>query len=562
MKINKVKRLLIVILCLSLIISLFSACSSNNKKIDFIYPFSADINSYDPQVASTADEFLIIENVFEGLIRVNDDGKIVGGVAKDWNISDDGLTYTFHLNKGMKWNIDTEPKSDGTRREDKRLDYMGYDFYPDITADDFVFALQRAAMPGTQCPLFSTIACIKNAVAVNSGKADADTLGVKAIDDYTLQITLAAADKSFMNTLATAVAMPCNRQFFNATKGRYGLSTQYTLFNGQFYVSQILETSYLLKNNKLYKGPSPAAASELTLKIDTEEKDSDVISKLESGYYDAAFISGRDTDSIKTKGVKYIPYNNTTWAFVFNTNNFVFQSETMRKAFCLGFTRLKDTGKDYMHNTGNLIPQACLIGANNAVDAIGKTISAENQDKSIELWKKGLNIIADNEISITILVPDSMQNYVKKMIQGIQSGIGSVIKNVNGEPIEFTLKIETVNEKDIGTAMKKREYDIAFYPFKSSSSSALAFLKSVSESGFTGLNTKKIDKEIAAAEKAANIGEISKYVKNAEKEIVNTYTIYPMLAESNYYASAKGVEGIQFHAGSGRISFVNATRDE
>lgn len=562
MKKNKIKRIILVLLCICLISSLFTACSSKDKKIDFIYPFSADIKSYDPQVASTSDEFLIIENVFEGLVRVKDNGEIVSGVAKSWDISSDGLTYTFNLHKGIKWNIDTQPKSDGTRKEDKRLDYMGYDFYPDITADDFVFALQRAAMPSTQCPLFSTISCIKNAVAVNTGKADVNKLGVKAIDDYTLQITLAAADKSFMNTLSTAVAMPCNRAFFNATKGRYGLSTEYTLFNGQFYLSQILETSYLLKNNKLYTGPSPAAASELTLKINTDEKNSDVISKLESGYYDAAFITGRDSDSIKSSGIKYTPYNNTTWAFVFNTNNFIFQSETMRKAFCLGFTRLTDTGKEYMNDANNLIPSACLLGANNAVDAIGKSVLKQDQQKSIELWKKGLNIIADNDLSVTILVPDGMEAYVKKMIQGIQSGIGTITKDNSGAAIDFTLKIETVSEKDLNTAIAKKEYDIAFYPFKSNSTSALTFLRSVSESNLTGLDTKKIDKEITNAEKSKNLKDTAKHVKNAEQEIVGSYSIYPMLGESNYYASAKGVENIQFHAGSGRVSFVNATREE
>lgn len=72
-------------------------------------------------------------------------------------------------------------------------------------------------------------------------------LGVKAIDDYTLEIKLKSADNGFLNVLSTAIAMPCNEDYFNATKGRYGLGLDYSIFNGQFYVSNILEASYLLK---------------------------------------------------------------------------------------------------------------------------------------------------------------------------------------------------------------------------------------------------------------------------------------------------------------------------
>ena len=283
MKIKQVRNFMCLILCGCLVASLFAGCSSNDKAIDFIYPFSADVRSYDPQVASTTDEFLIIENTFEGLIRIDDDGTVKSGMAESWNISDDGLTYTLKIKKGMKWTIDTELNSEGERKEDSRLEYMGYDFNPDITANDFVFALRRAASPETDCPLFSSISCIKSAPEVHSGAVKSSKLGVKATDDYTLEISLSNANDGFLTTLTTAVAMPCNEEFFKATKGRYGLSEEYTLFNGQFYVSQILETSYLLKNNKLYTGEYPAYASELTLKI-TNETNNEIVEKLKNKF--------------------------------------------------------------------------------------------------------------------------------------------------------------------------------------------------------------------------------------------------------------------------------------
>ena len=95
------KKILSIIISAILIITLFSGCGGKEASIDFIYPFDANVNSYDPQVASTSDEFLIIENTFEGLIRINDDGTVVPGMSDKWEISNDGLTYKFHIREGM-----------------------------------------------------------------------------------------------------------------------------------------------------------------------------------------------------------------------------------------------------------------------------------------------------------------------------------------------------------------------------------------------------------------------------------------------------------------------------
>lgn len=562
-----VKKTVSIILCTILIICTFSGCSSSNKKINFLYPFSADVNSYDPQIAGTPDEYLIIENTFEGLVRVTSDGEVRPGVAESWDISSDGLTYTFKLKKGVKWNIDTELKTDGSRKEDSRLEYMGYDFNPDITANDFVFALKRAVKAETKAPLFSTISGIKNAAAINSGKKSVNSLGVKALDDYTLQITLSAKDPSFMKTLSTAIAMPCNEKFFNATKGRYGLTTEYTLFNGQFYVSQILDTSYLLKQNKQYTGPYPTVANELTLKIINEEDElnekTDTVSRLESGYYDAAFIKGTETERLKkAQGITYYPYNDTTWAFLLNTKHPALKSKTIREALCTGFTRLTDTQKDYLKNASNLIPSSCTIGANNANKAIGKTTVNQDIPKSKELWKSGLKFIELKKFELTVITCDSMQNYVKQLLQGIQSGIESLSTDDNGEEIGLTVKVEVMSEADLKKAIAKKEYDIAFCPFKAKNISALNYLQQIIQSNPTSIETGSIEKALSRAERSNDLKTISQNIKKAEKEMIESYSICPMIFETSYYAAAQGVKDIQFHIGSGRVSFVYATRED
>ena len=555
------KRLLCFLLAVILMATVLSSCSSGDKMIDFIYPFSNNVNSLDPQVAGTSDEYLIIENTFEGLIRMDDEGNIQKGVADAWDISKDGLTYTFHLKKGLRWNIDTDKYEQGDKAgefKDERLQMLGYEFNPEITAKDFVFALQRAAAPETQCPLFSTIASIKNANAVYSGKMPRTALGVKALDDYTLQITLSYPDSAFMETLTSAVAMPCNEEFFNATKGRYGLLTKYTLFNGQFYLKQILESSYLLKKNELYLGEFPAAADELTLKI-TDEEDN-TTEKLLSGYYDAAFIRGTDSKAVlKSDALTTQPYNDTTWALQFNTNSVIFSSKTMRKAFCLGLERLKDYDEAYLTDAKALTPSSCKIGANNAVDAIGATAKKQNKKNSIALWKQGLKNFDITDITIEIITTPEMENALKQTLQGVQSSIGTGVRNDDGDQIETVFKVETMTEAEMKTAMIKGEYDIALCPFRATSESAISYLRSVSDSA-SGYNKKKVESALINAEKATDLSKKATAVKNAENRIIGSWALYPLIYETGYYVEAKGVKGVQFHKGTGRVSFVNATR--
>ena len=180
----------------------------------------------------------------------------------------------------------------------------------------------------------------------------------------------------------------------------------------------------------------------------------------------------------------------------------------------------------------------------------------------MELWKQGLKETELNDITITVLTTPDSQNSLKEMLQGIQAGIGSIVKNDNGDTVNFTVKVETLEQSELDAAIAKREYDAALYPFKSESDSPITFLKSFSASNKTGFDTKDLDEALSSAESASSREDEARYINQAEQSIVDTFTIYPMLSETSYYASAKGVTGIQFHAGSGRVSFVNATRED
>lgn len=148
----------------------------------------AEPSSLDPQLMTGTWESAIISDLFEGLLTRDAGGSSIPGVAESWDISDDGLHYTFHLRGDAKW-------SDGTP----------------LTADDFVYAWRRILSPELAAPYAYMLYPILNARAYNQGEQPADALGVEASDDHTLSVTLARPTGYFLEMLSHASTYPVPR---------------------------------------------------------------------------------------------------------------------------------------------------------------------------------------------------------------------------------------------------------------------------------------------------------------------------------------------------------------
>lgn len=543
------KRIVCVLICITLVASLFAGCGSSKGYIDFVYPFGGNVKSYDPQVASTADEFLIAENCFEGLVRCDDGGKITPACAESWEITEAGLKYTFHLYRGLKWHIFKSVK-----------DRMGEHYDPELTAFDFAFALQRAADPLTESPLFSTISGIYNAYEVNSGWVDKSQLGVKALDNYTLEIWLTAPDDSFLSTLSTAIAMPCNEEFFEKTNGRYGLDLQYTMFNGQFRVTNELDNSYILKSScgedGAYKGPNPATVTDITLQI--VDEDTSLVDKLKSGYYDSAYIRGYESAKISDKsGINLSPYSNTTWALTLNSNKGILSAGNARRAIALAVSDIDYDKFKYLAEAKGFVPPSCTIGTASYAESVNDITEPNNPKTAVELWKKAVDATSIYNIELTVIAPENMEDVAKYLLQGIQSSIGSISNAEEDKKISFSLKLETKKESEIKSAVQSGNYDIALYPFSATSASPVSFLQSFSDRNVTGFDSAKFSASLQKAQTSNSADAILE----CEKNLLETHCYIPLFYESRYYATAKGVSGVQFHPGSGRVSFWAAVRN-
>jgi len=247
----------------------------------------------DPLLAATDDELLAVWQLYEPLLELQN-GKFVGRAA-DYTVSADRLTYTFTLRDGA-W-------SNGQS----------------LTADDFVFQLQRAVDPRTQATCAWSLMSVQGAQQVYAGSVDPKTIGVKVVDDRTFTVTLTTPDQGILSALAGVAGMPCNRGFFEDCGGRYGMGKDYVLTNGPFMMggwSTHDKDLYLrLTKNEYYRQTDSVAVGGVTLRYQSADGR---VSRVVDQAVDVGRVSGSTIQSAQQQGLSVHTVYEDSLALVFN----------------------------------------------------------------------------------------------------------------------------------------------------------------------------------------------------------------------------------------------------
>ncbi len=184
----------------------------------FTYRVLDEHSSLDPQVVEDTSGAEIVRDLFEGLMNQDRDGNLVPGVATGYTVNDDNTVYTFTLRDNAKW-------SNGDA----------------VTAHDFVYAWQRAADPELASPYqwFVELMSLKNASAVIKGEASLDTLGVRAVDDATFEVTLSAPLPYFPQMTTHATTFPAPRAVIEK-HGKSWTKPENIVSNGAYILTEHL----------------------------------------------------------------------------------------------------------------------------------------------------------------------------------------------------------------------------------------------------------------------------------------------------------------------------------
>lgn len=525
------KKLVSLFLAIVAVISL-CACGGDSSDV-LILPIESDPMCLDPQVADSKEAKLMIANCFEGLVRLDKDYKIIPGVAESWEISKDGLTYTFNLRKDTHWKLLNS-------FEDVLPEGYKDTYRTQVIAADFVYGISRALDPATQAGDAEKLFSIKNASAVNSGKQPTSALGITAKDDLTLVITLERADPDFLRILTLPVAMPCHEDFFKATHAKYCLDLKYTFCNGPFYLSRWAEDNTLsMYKNDEYKGSVKVNPDELYFYVNTEE--SSVVKKIRQRTYDCAFISEAaknelsDSDKISNYSIQ-----NTVYGLCFNCTDSVLSNEDMRRALAM-VTKTAELTANYDNSfTKGIVPGCVRYGENSYREAAGNVSGiAYNEQQALTLWKKGLKKLDISTAEVIVTCTEENAHLMQQTVQNWQRVFSTSI----------LAKVEVKTADQISTMIYNTSYQVLYHKISTDSSTVTDTLKkftSDSSSNFFGFADKNYDSIVNSVISAySGAAKLSGCI-SAEKYILDKAVFLPMLGGSSYAVVNKGVDGLYF----------------
>lgn len=525
------KKILSLFLALVAAISL-CACGGSSEDI-LILPIESDPICLDPQVADSKEAKLMIANCFEGLVRLNKDYKIIPGVAESWEISKDGLTYTFKLRKDTHWKLLNS-------FEDVLPEGYKDTYRTQVIAADFVYGISRALDPATQAGDAEKLFSIKNASAVNSGKQPTSALGISAQDDSTLVITLERADPDFLRILTLPVAMPCHEEFFKATHAKYCLDLKYTFCNGPFYLSRWAEDNTLsMYKNDEYKGNVKVNPDELYFYVNTEE--ASVVKKIRQRTYDCAFLSEAAKNELSDND-KLSNYSteNMIYGLCFNCSDSVLSDEDMRRALAMVTKTSELTANSDNAFTKGIVPDCVRYGENSYREAAGNVSGiAYNEQQALTLWKKGLKKLDITTAEVVITCTEENAPLMQQTIQNWQRVFSTSI----------LAKVEVKTAEQISTMIYNTSYQVLYHKITTDSSTVTDTLKkftSDSSSNIFGFADKNYDKTVNSIITTYSGAAKLNGCVNAEKYILDKAVFLPMLGGSSYAVVNKGVDGLYF----------------
>ena len=289
---------------------LLSACGqSNTDTSTYSSTFSANPTTFNYLLDYYADNTAVITNLVDGLLENDSYGNLVPALAEDWSVSSDGLTYTYKLRKDAKWYT-----ADGEE-------------YASVKAQDFVTGIKYAADNKGQA-----MDLIQNSIKGLDGYVtgvtnDFSTVGVKALDNYTVEYTLTRPEPYWNSKTTNSILFPVNEEFLKSKDKDFGtLTPDSILYNGPYLLKDFTSKSSIeyVKNPHYYDHDKVTIEKVKLAYFDGSDQEM-TIRNFESGAYSIAGVYPNSSNYAKTKekyqdNIVYSLQDKTSWYFNFNVN--------------------------------------------------------------------------------------------------------------------------------------------------------------------------------------------------------------------------------------------------
>lgn len=397
-----------------------------------------ELQACDPHKVNDGMSNELITAVYDGLYTLNAKGEIDPLMAESYEVSEDGLTYTFHL-RDAKW-------SNGDP----------------VTANDFVYSWRRLVDANTAAKNRNeaVAAGIKNADAIVNGSMDPAELGVKAVDDKTLEVQLEGIVPYFLATLVRPAFLPINQKFLESVGTDFGMKPETTLYNGPFvWTYWDFATNITAEKNKDYWNAANIDIDGINWQIVKDSQTGALM--FENGELDFVEISGNLINNYASNPAFTKALEVHMWYMIPNFQNPALANVNIRKALATSFNKeaIANTVMNNGAQAANYFVgyKLCYApdGKTTMRDTNGDNFLTYNVASAQEAWQKGLQELGTDSVTLRLMYYDDDASIAQSEYIASEWE-----KNLPG------LKVELNSFPKASTLTKAQEGDFDVYLFR------------------------------------------------------------------------------------------------
>lgn len=476
---------------------------------------SADPESLDPHKTSTVYEANILRDLFTGLVAHDAEGNAIPGAAESWTTSPDGTVYTFKLRPDAVW-------SNGDP----------------VTAHDFVFSFRRLQLPETAAEYAYMLYPVKNAEAVNKGEAGPETMGVRAIDDHTLEITLNAPTPYFIELLTHQASYAVHQASVEALGAEF-VKPGNLVSNGAYTLAEFVPNDHikLVKNPKFYDAAN--VQIDVVNYLPTEDR-STAVKRFEAGEIDTNddFPTEQLTELKARFGdqIRVGPYLGTYY-YSFKVDKEPWSNPRLRHAISMAIDReflAEKVWQNTMLPAYSFVPPG-IPGYEPATLAYAEQSQIDREDEARDILTE-LGYGPDNPLRLEIRYNTSENHKNTAVaIQDMLRGLG----------VEVTL-VNTDTKTHYGHLEQKGDYDVAragWIADYKDPENFLSLVKTGTGNNYANYSNPDYDALLAKAAAEADPAKRSAILSEAEAVFVEDLPYLPLLFYSYHNLVSPRIQG-------------------
>ncbi|WP_018662268.1 peptide ABC transporter substrate-binding protein [Heyndrickxia acidiproducens] len=496
-----------------------SSSNSGSKEKVLNLNNGAEPTSFDPPIGFDSNSWNALNNLMEGLTRLDKKNKPAPAMAKSWDISNGGKTYTFHIRENAKW-------SNGDQ----------------VTAGDFVYAWTRLLDPKTASPAAFLGYFIEGGESFNKGEGSKDDVQVKAVDDKTLEVTLTGPQAYFLNVIANPAFFPVNEKVAQENPKWFAEAKTF-VGNGPFTLSEWKhDDHFTMVKNKYYWDAKNVKLDKVNWAI-VDDPNTEY-QMYQNGELDKSDVPSDLSDQLFKEGKVKIAAQAGTYFYRFNVTKAPFQNKNIRKAFALAINQeeiVKYVTKNKEKPASGFVSYGFTEPDGSDFRTKGGKLISPNVKEAKALLKKGMAEEGYTKlpaVTLTYSTDPAHKKIAETIQQMLQENLGVHVKLANMEWNVFQ------------TEQMKLKFQLSRSSFLADYGDPINFLESF-QTGLsmnrTGWSNKKYDDLIRKAKNESNEEKRYQLMHEAEQILLEDMPIVPLYFYNQVYLQKSNVTGIVLH---------------